>query len=165
MPRVEFVRLRRNTNRRILTRKKRQTAQKTLEQFEQVLFAAITTHNKKLNDGDSVSLKTVIKAMVEEFLHTEKDEVLVTGQKIKKLFLKYGLTKQDLLAAIKRTDWVKLNNEILELKIKKGKDKIDAGYYTTIETKEELKTFLADIKRRGLRRLKARQKLKNHPAI
>lgn len=165
MPRAELARLRRNVNRRILTRKKRQTAQKTLEQFEQVLFAVITTHGKKLNDADSVSLKTVVKAIVEEFLHAEKDEVLVVGQKIKKLFLKYGLTNQDLLAAIKRTRWAKLHNEILELEIKKGKDEIDAGYYTTIETKEELETFLANIKRRGLRRLKAKQKLKSHGVI
>ena len=100
MPRAELARITRNTNRRILTRKKRQTAQKTLEQFEQVLFAAITTHGKKMNDADSASLKTVIK----EYVFSEKDAATASARKMKSFCVEYKLTKQDYVAAVESTD-------------------------------------------------------------
>ncbi len=89
----------------------------------------------------------------------------LAAQKLESLFFEYELSKRDLLKAIKETDWAKLHNEILELEIKKGKDEIDAEYYTTIETNEDVEIFLANIRRRGLRRLKAKQKIKNHSTI
>jgi hypothetical protein len=157
LPRAELARLRRNTDRRILRRKKAETAQTTQSKK--------LAQNKKLNDADSASLRIVIKELVREYVFAENDAATLAGRKLKNLFTEYELTRQDLLAAVKRTDWAKLHNEILELEIKKGMDEINAGYYITIETKEDMEIFLANIRRRGLRRLKAKQKLKNQPVV
>ncbi len=83
------------------------------------------------------------------------------------LFLGSELSKQDLQTAVKQTRWTRLDKEILELEIKKGMDEIDAGYNTTIKTKGDIEILLANVKRRGLRKLKAKQrlKLKNQPVI
>jgi predicted O-linked N-acetylglucosamine transferase (SPINDLY family) len=161
LPRAELTRLRRNTNRRILRRKKAQTAQKTLQEFENVLVAAITMNGKKLNDTELALFEATVKQSVKEFAFAENDAAVSAARKLKSLFLEYELTKQDLLAAVERTEWARLNNEILELEVKKGMDENDAGYYITLETKEDMEIFFANIKRRGLQRLKAKQNLKD----
>lgn len=165
LPPVELARLRRNTNRRISRRKKAQIAQKTIDQFQRILFEAITAKGKELNDADSMALKTVIEELVKEYVFSEKDAATLAARKMKRFFTEYELTEQNYHAVVKSTDWARLDREILELEIKKGMDEINAGYYTTIATKEDVETLLANIKRRGLRRLKAKQKRKNHSVV
>ncbi|MEP7037318.1 MAG: hypothetical protein ABI891_03150 [Acidobacteriota bacterium] len=161
LPKAELRRMRRNTQSRIRTRTKAQTTPETVEQFGRLLVEAITSKNKRLNPVQLKTLDSLITERVKDFVTSENDDRLRAARRLKDLFAEYGLGKKDLMAAIKLTKWAKLNQEILELEIKKGVDEIDAGYYTVLEGEAELKNFFEKIRLRVLKKMKAKQRLKD----
>lgn len=160
LPRAEYARIQRNIQRQILTRKKKQTKPATVEQFGRILFEIIRSKAGKLPNANR--LQSEIGERVKELVYAGNDAALAAAAKLKNLHLAYGLTKQDLLAAVKQTDCARLHDEILKLEVQKGVEAIDAGYYSVLETETDLENFFDEIKRKGLRRLKAREKLKNN---
>lgn len=160
LPKAEYARLQRNIQRRILARKKNQTKPATIEQFERVLFEIIKSKAGKL--PDLKQLQNEIGERVKELVYAENDEATAAATKLKNLFREYGLSRQDLLKAIKETDWAKHHDEILKLEVQKGVEAIAAGYYTVLETETDFENFFEQIKQRGLRRFKVRQKIKNN---
>lgn len=168
MPKAEYARMRRNTRNRIKTRIKAQTAPETAEQFARVLFQAVSSENKELSVAELKSLYLAITALVKDFIASEKDARVEAAHKLKDLFAEYGLSKEQLFAAVKLTRWARLSDEILELEIQKGVDEIEAGYGIVLETEAELKNFFEQIRQKGLRKLKAKRKaeqtIKNNSA-
>ncbi len=164
LPKAELLRMRRNTQSRIRTRTKAQTTPETVEQFGCLLVEAITSGNKELNLVQLKTLDSLITERVIDFVTSENDDRLRAARRLKDLFAEYGLCKKDLTAAVKLTRWAKLNQEILELEIKKGVDEIDAGYYTVLKGKAELNNFFEKIRLRVLKKIKAEQKLRNKSA-
>jgi hypothetical protein len=166
MPKAELARLRRNTQRRLQARSKAQAAPETLEQFGRILFQTISSKNKELSRAELKTLDSAVRQRVEEFVSSENDARLEAARRLKDLFADYGLAKTELLEAVKQTKWAKLSDKILELEIQKGVDEIRAGYGIVLETKEDFENFFAQIRLRGLRKLKrrqrARQKIKNN---
>ena len=157
LPRAEYERRQSNARRRIARRKKAQTEIETAEQFERVLFDSINSESKRLSRSQISNLEVVIKDRVKNFILAENDNAIEEAGNLKRLFSEYGLTKEDVIEAVSKTRWAKLHDEILEIEITRGVEAVEAGYYITLETEEDFEDFFADIKHRGLRRLKAKR--------
>lgn len=162
LPKAELSRLQRNTQRRIRSRSKAQIAPETLEQFKHILFQTINSKNKALTSAELKALDSAITERIKDLVSSENDARSEAANKLKDLFAEYGMSKRDLLEAVKQTKWAKLSDEILKLEIQKGVDEIEAGYGIILETKTDLENFFEKIRQRCLRKQKAKQKAGNN---
>jgi hypothetical protein len=112
LPKVELMRMRRNTQRRIRARSKVQIAPETLEQFKRILFETVNSKNKELTSDQLKTLDSEIKERIEDLVFNENDARSAAATKLKELFAGYGMSKRDLSEAVRRTKWAKLSDEI-----------------------------------------------------